>query len=325
MGGKTMAKHICELATITHGYLVDYGIISKDEPITLDPHYRIVINEKEFFHYIVTCKHSCKKYFLKVSKKGDHALHCNDYLQKFCTNMGKNIYPVIITPSFLFDGVYYYVTTFSEGYTLDEIQDNLDDSEWLSISNKLRIRLDELSSIHAPQYSDCNEFTDKDCCSILKEKFIRRFEHPLFLKYPKKKLDDAFITCCGILEKCNYSSPTLLHMDVKPANIIYSPDTKDVTLIDFEFARFGDVDYGWTQIMLSGINAFSSRYKDTIVPQLTSGRLKLEDALLLPKFRCYIFYQTACNLIYYYDRKMNCPKSMEIIFDRLLNELSEGV
>lgn len=142
--------------------------------------------------------------------------------------------------------------------------------------------------------------------------------------FPKEKIDAALTTCYDILEKCSYSPPTLLHMDVKPANIIYSPVTKDVTLIDFEFARFGDVDYGWTQIILSGINAFSRRYTDTIVPQLTSGRLSLEDALLLPKFRCYIFYQTACNLIYYYDRKMNCPKSLEFLFNKLLNELSEG-
>lgn len=319
-----MKRYMSELTAITHKCMTDCSVIPMDEQITLTPHYRILINKKEYFHYIVTCKHSRTKYFLKVSKNGDNALHCNSYLQKFCASTGKNIYPVILTPSFLFDGVYYYVTTFTEGITLDDLQDNLEESEWFAISSKLRMRLDELSSIHAPQYSDSNTFTDKDCCSILKGKFIRRFAHPLFLEFSKEKIDDAFITCCGILENSNYSSPTLLHMDVKPANIIYSPDTQEVNLIDFEFARFGDVDYGWTQIMLSGINAFSDRYKDTIVPYLTAGRLSLEDALLLPKFRCYIFYQTACNLIYYYDRKMYCPETMKILFNRLLNELSEG-
>ena len=319
-----MKKYVSELTAITRKILVDCGVITMSVQIELSPNYRIRINEKQYFHYVITCKNSNNKYFLKVAKSGDNALHCNDYLKKFCEIERKNIYPVIITPSFLYDGVYYYVTTFIGGFTLDELQDSLDESEWTTISNGLRKRLDELSSIHAPQYSDGNTFTNKDCSTILKDKFIRRFAHPLFLEFSKIKIDEAFTTCCRILEESNFSSPTLLHMDVKPANIIYSPNTKDVALIDFEFARFGDVDYGWTQILLSRINAFSGRYRETIVPYLISGRLHLEEALLLPKFRCYIFYQLACNLIYYYDRKMNCPKAMEVLFNSLLNELSEG-
>ena len=75
--------------------------------------------------------------------------------------------------------------------------------------------------------------------------------------------------------------PTLIHMDIKPANIIYEPDTGVVALIDFEFARFGDIDYGWTQILLSGRNQFNQFYREQIVPHLTRDRINLDDAFAI--------------------------------------------
>ena len=129
--------------------------------------------------------------------------------------------------------------------------------------------------------------------------------------------------CYQILDESHFTKPTLLHMDVKPANIIYNSKTGFVTLIDFEFARFGDADYGWTQVLLSGINAFCDEYKQQVVSYMTKGRLTLNEALTIPKFQCYIFYQTACNLIYYYDRDMKCPEDMKDLFEELLKQLSK--
>ncbi len=56
---------------------------------------------------------------------------------------------------------------------------------------------------------------------------------------------------------------------------------------------------------------------------MTKGRLTLKEALAIPKYQCYIFYQTACNLIYYYDRNMDCPEDMKRLFEELLNKLSQ--
>jgi aminoglycoside phosphotransferase (APT) family kinase protein len=42
--------------------------------------------------------------------------------------------------------------------------------------------------------------------------------------------------------------PSLLHGDVKPANIIFNEDSGNAVLVDFELARFGDVDFEWSKL-----------------------------------------------------------------------------
>jgi aminoglycoside phosphotransferase (APT) family kinase protein len=43
-------------------------------------------------------------------------------------------------------------------------------------------------------------------------------------------------------------SPTLLHGDVKAANIVFDANGNKTTLVDFELARFGDVDFEWSKL-----------------------------------------------------------------------------
>lgn len=312
-----------DLCSLVYQKLVEYNIISIQEKILLHPYYNINLHGKWYSHYIINCLYSKQKFFLKISKGNDTSSHCNIYLRNFRDENGTYLYPFILVPEFEFYGIHYFITTFIEGVSLDNISENLTIDEWEIISHKLSMRLDELSTIHAPLYSEHNKFITDNCSVILKEKFSKRFKHPLFNEYSYKELDKAFKRCCDILDNSHFTRPTLLHMDVKPANIIYNPKTSFVTLIDFEFARFGDADYGWTQVLLSGINAFCDEYKKLVVSCMTKGRLTLKEALAIPKYQCYIFYQTACNLIYYYDRNMNCPEDMKHLFEELLNKLSQ--
>ncbi len=181
--------------------------------------------------------------------------------------------------------------------------------------------IDLLAQIKAPQYSEQGGFVSDGCADILKAKLKKRLKHPLLARYPREKLDRAWVRACEILDHSHFSQPTLIHMDIKPANIIYNQETGLVSLIDFEFARFGDVDYGWVQLLLSGYNRFHPIYREQIVPSLLWGRITPEDALESPKLRCYLFYQTMCNLIYYADRGQPAPEKMEKIFDLLVEKL----
>ena len=312
-----------DLCSLVYQKLVEQNIISVQEKILLNPYHIINLHGKWYSHYIINCLYSDKKFFLKISKGNDTSSHCNNYLRILSNEIGEYLYPLILVPEFGFCGINYFITTFIEGTSLDNISESLTIDEWEIISHKLLIRLDELSTIHAPLYSEHNKFITDDCSAILKAKFSKRFKHPLFNRYSHKELDKAFKRCCQILDNSHFTRPSLLHMDVKPANIIYNSKTGLVTLIDFEFARFGDADYGWTQVLLSGINAFSEAYKKQVVPCMTKGRLTLKEALAIPKYQCYIFYQTACNLIYYYDRNMDCPEDMKRLFEELLNKLSQ--
>ncbi len=323
MKNKRELTNVAELSRIVNEKLIDYGIITLNNEILLKPYHWININGKEYSHYIINCIQNKKKYFLKVLKENDYSLQCNNYLQQFINKRNECLYPLIIVPPFDYNGIQYYITTFIEGQSLDNIPKNISSEKWISISNKLLLRLNELASIHSPFYSEHNKFIFDNYSIILKDKFTKRFKHILFNNYPGKKLVMAYHQCCKILDNSQFSQPTLIHMDIKPANIIYNYKTDFVTLIDFEFSRFGDIDYGWAQILLSGINSFRSEYKKFIIPNLTKGRLTLEDALKIPKYQCYIFYQLACNLIYYYDHKQNSPRKMQSLFSDLLCKLSK--
>ena len=125
---------------------------------------------KCYSHYIITCLYSGQKFFLKIFKGTDTASHCNDYLKDFYTETGDYVYPIILVPKFEFYGNFYFITTFIEGESLDKISENLTSSEWQIILHNLMKRLDELSTIHAPQYSEHNKFIIDDCAAILKSK-----------------------------------------------------------------------------------------------------------------------------------------------------------
>lgn len=313
------------LSTITRQKLLEYGLLLSDEKITLCPHHRIILHGVQHSHYIIICEHTNRKFFLKTLKEKDNALYCDNVLKKFRDDNGEYIYPTILVPVFNFNNTQYYITTFINGQTLDDVSETLTETQWENIAVKLRVHLERLSTLHAPFYSEHNGDQSDDYASIQKAKFLKRLEHPLFLNYSHTELEKALLYCFQILETSQYSKPTFLHMDIKPANIIYNPQNDFVTLIDFEFARFGDLDYGWTQVLLSGLNWFIPKYKKYIVPQLIKGHMTLEEAVNTPKLQCYLFYQIACNLIYYNDLNRDCPEVMKKIFVKLLHTFSKEV
>lgn len=312
-----------KLCSVAKEKLVEKNFVAASETLLLTPYHNIVLNGKKYTHYVITCLSSKKKFFLKISKGNDTSFHCNNYLKNIRNHVGEYVYPIIIIPEFKFEDVNFFISTYIEGQPLDIVLKTLTPAESIYIAKKLLVRIDELSSIHANYYSNQNAFTHMDCPAILKEKFPKRLKHIVFNRYSTIDLENAYHRCINILNNSFFTKPTLLHMDVKPANIIYNAQIGFVTLIDFEFARFGDYDYGWTQILLSGINAFNQEYKNYIIPYMTKNRINLKEALSIPKFRCYLFYQSACNLIYYYNHNTKCPHDMVQIFEKLLVELSK--
>ena len=296
--------------------LLEYNLISFNDKISLCPIHNVIIHGKYFSHYIITCVYSSKTFFLKTVKENDNFLLCDRFLKNI--NDEGLYYPRIIVPRFTFQGMQYYIITYIEGRPLDMFSEALPQSTLYDIADKLLFLIEQLALINASQYSENAVFVPDDCIVILKQKLANRMRHPLIAGYPPKKVERTFHWCCNILEHSQFSRPTLIHMDVKPANIIYNEKTGSVSLIDFEFARFGDFDYGWTQILLSGCNHFNPFYKKHIVPHLTKGRITLDDAFDIPKFQCYLYYQAMCNLIYYYDRHLPCPKEIEEIFNAFI-------
>ncbi|MCU0289322.1 MAG: hypothetical protein MUF15_23360, partial [Acidobacteria bacterium] len=65
----------------------------------------------------------------------------------------------------------------------------------------------------------------------------------------------------------NQVKSSLLHYDIKPANIIYNKISKKVTLIDFELTRFGDINSEFTRAFVLS-EKFSNIHNKIIIPML---------------------------------------------------------
>lgn len=318
-------SHDKDLAIITKKKLLECHLISSSEDIVLYPHHQVIVHGKGCCHYIVSCLPSGKKFFLKILKDNDSATHCNQFLRQFQTESGDCPYPLIIAPGFDFCDERYFLYTFSEGKTLQELAESkqLSQGEWESIANKLGKCIANLSTVHSRQYSDHNQFVADHYTDILKRKIMPKLNHRTFSSISDKTVATVYQRCVNIIESSVYSQPTLLHMDVKPANVIYNLETRTVSLLDFELARFGDFDYGWTQLLITSLKNYGKEYQEYIYPHLIKGGISMEVALQIPKFQFYLFYQAACNLIYYNEKKISCPIGMKSLFAKLLNQLSK--
>lgn len=313
---KAVGKYALE--ALAREKLLVHGAISGAQLVTLQPCHSFSLRGERRSHFVIQCSPSGQRFFLKTVKDADGALICDEFLRKTYDGERECPYPLILVPKFEMQGVEYYITTFLAGSDLDHLPEGMTAQDWEKIADKLLLRLHELADIHAPRYSERDGFLCENCGTALARKLRERARHPLLSRFPREWVEAAVEGYTAVLAHGDYSSPTLLHMDIKPANIIYNPQTKSASVIDFEFARFGDLDYGWVQILLSGINSFSSAYQRFFVPRLTRNYMSLADAAEIPKLRCYLFYQCLCNLIYYHDRHLPCPGKMSTLFERLL-------
>lgn len=307
-------QNYSDLELVVKQRLHEYGFIPLTSKVSLYPHHSITINGEIFSHFIITCSHSQQRYFLKILKENDNSLLCDRFLQKLHSKDEEFHFPEIVVPKLFFHGIEYYITTYIEGRSLDTFSNKLHQNTYAKIAKKLLLLIDQLESIKSLLYSEHGTFISDNCADILEKKLQTRLRHPVIGNCSYKKLKKTYNWFCNTLEHSHFSQPTLIHMDIKPANIIYNEKTDSVSLIDFELARFGDTDYGWTQILMSGCNYFNYFYQKQIVPHLTKNRLTWDKALNTPKLQCYLFYQSLCNIIYYCERHLPCPREFEELF-----------
>lgn len=310
-----------ELASLTQELMVKSRLIDSSKSIELKPHHTVNIRGRTCSHYIVSCKASNKRFFLKTRKENDTSFHCEAFLRSFALSNGYYPYQITAMPQFDYKGYQYNLYFFVEGETLEELQLILSHEEWCQIANQLRKRIDEISSIHAEQYSDGNEFISDKYDVIQTRKLLPKLRHPAFSDIPSDVIERVQLNYAAILANSSFSIPTLLHMDIKPANIVYNRQSGLLSLIDFELSRFGDIDYGWAQVLLTSLKPYGDMYKSEIITEITKDRISLKEAFMIPKFQCYLLYQTACNLVYYFEKSASFPKEMYSLFLKLLAQL----
>lgn len=311
-----------ELIPIVRNKLIQKGLIGPCETIRLIECHNIILNEVPRNHYIVQCSKTGDRFFLKLQKSVDNILHCDEYIQAFCQNEDYALPHVLVHP-FPFHNDMFFITNYVDGYDLETLDSDLSDAQWKKAAVDIRKQLMLLAEIHTQCYSEHNKFFTGRYPDMFGQKLQTRIKHKSLTGYDGNKMLSAYNNSLKILNNSTFLKPSLIHMDVKPANIIFDPKTEKAVLIDFEFARFGDVDYGIVQVLLTHFNSFSDNYKEKMFPVLTEELVTFDQACKLPKFQVYLWYQTMCNIIYYYNHNTQCPEEMKNIFGNMLNLLSK--
>ena len=303
--------------------LVTHNLIAATDDIILRPCHNVIIDGKCQSHFEATSVESGTKFFVKALKEHDNLLFCSDYLRSFISNDGNYAYQVVLVEPFYVGELQYFITTFNEGKTLGELSNRLSDKQYKEICLGIENRFKELASIHADQYSENDSFVSAGCAEILISKLKRRLEHPMSRHYPQVEIAQIVNNFNKILTNATYSIPTLLHMDIKPDNILYNEKNGSVYLLDFELARFGDIDFGKTQLLLSGYHGYDSSYINKVWKNFINEEFNMKNVLTDTKYLCYLFYQSLCNLIFYDSRNMICPEPMKQVFNETYKLLLE--
>ncbi len=311
-----------ELMPIVRNKLMEKGLIGPDGTIKLIACHDIVLDNAPRNHYIIQCSETGNSFFLKLQKNVDNIIHCDEYIQAIYQKEDYLLPHILVSP-FPFHNDMFFITNYVEGYDLEALDSELSDTQWKKAAEDIRKQLMLLADIHTPCYSEHNKFFTDGYPEMFREKLQTRIKHISLTGYDGNKMQSAYNNSLRILNKSTFSEPSLIHMDVKPANIVFDPKTEKAVLIDFEFARFGDMDYGIVQVLLTQFNSFSDNYKKKMFPVLTDGLITFSQACETPKLQVYLWYQTMCNIIYYYNHNTQCPDEMKNIFENMLSLLSK--
>lgn len=141
----------------------------------------------------------------------------------------------------------YLVTAYAEGESLDkgQVWTPHADSIVAGLAKLLdeihRISGDYFGHLGGPRYSTWRAFVD-----------VRFWRHVTPLAEARLIGEDDLRGIRALYDEAREAldgvRPTLLHGDVKPANIVFSAELRRTVLVDFELARFGDVDFEWSKL-----------------------------------------------------------------------------
>lgn len=293
-------------------------LISVNESAKLTPRHFITVNGAQCSHYLVEC--GSKKFFLKTEKDRDNTIFILNNLKNFSNEIDLHYFPHLLTEPFSYENTNYYFLNYIEGDPLGNICDDLTDNEWEIVTDGIKNRIGELQMYRQVKYSENGRFSSANFGKVMTDKLAERLGYPLQhnrLITLKTVIIDKFKY---LLKDVVFPEACLIHMDIKPGNIIYNRKTQEVFLIDFENSRFCDFDYGNVQILLTKYKRYNATYTTRVIPRLNE-RFTLDYAVNDNKCLCYLFYQTLCNIIYFESRRLLCPKEMVGLFDSLLDEL----
>lgn len=218
------------------------------------------------------------------------------------------------------------VSEYIEGISLDKIIDTLSAKEYQSIADQIVMLL---KKIHSVKCSYFHYFTDEKFFTwkqMFKNKFNNHLEKSIqtaVISIDYEKIQHQLMLDTHLFEN---KESSLLHFDIKPANMIYQSETGKIFLIDFEMSRFGDILFEFAKGSFASDIFMNQKYEFNV------WKLILETYLEQPYgeikqtklFAWYSLYHYLAYANYKYLRKME-EENIYIQINHLIQDIIMAV
>lgn len=140
------------------------------------------------------------------------------------------------------DRVPYLVEYYIEGSSLDKIHYTLSCEDWKHIAHRLALFLQELAVIQSarPSVFKCPGKKYGSYGEVIKESILRHLDRHTLSGIISAAAAGRIREALEDIGSAFHTSATFLHFDIKPQNIIFDSQTKQVAFIDYEHSRMGD-------------------------------------------------------------------------------------
>lgn len=301
--------------------LIDEKLILCNDTINVREIHPFKYNGDIICHHIITVEQNQKKYFVRTIKEKDYSCLVASYLNSLNDISKRILFPCAITSPFTICNQSYVFTTYLEGEDLESQNEKLSSKELLEISNRIDNNLNIVHSVSSEKYSNGKQFVDNAFSEIMFYNIYMQFYNQYNIFAKNVDVDKLLVTVNSILTQSHFSKPTLVHMDIKPANIILSPQ-KDVYLIDFELSRFADLDYEWTNLLIKMLHSYDERFKRYVLtPIIEKNFMPLEKAILVDKYKVYLLYLAINKYLYCLKNGILCPRAIIDFSYQIINQL----
>lgn len=272
-------------------------------------------------HHIVTVERTNKKYLIRTIKEKDYSSSIMNYLVSLNNLSSHAVFLHALTSPFVIGNHSYIVTTYLEGENLESQIETLSNEEPVDLSYEIEENLKLIHSVTNDKYSDGIRPVNASFGKIMYDKIFKQFHDECNIFAKGIDINKLLDTANSILSQSSFSKPTLVHMDLKPANIIISPQ-KEVHLIDFELSRFADLDYEWTNLLIKIAYAYDEKFKQYVLtPIIEKNFLSLDKAVLIDKYKVYLLYLSINKYIYCFKHAIPYPKTIIDLADYLIKQL----
>ena len=303
--------------------MIEENFISTSDDIQIEIIYTTKQKDEFIHHYLVTDRSKTQKILIKTLKEKDYSYTVMNYLMDINKNCKDVEFPSVLGKPFVIDQRTYIPTSFLDGMDLNKAISTKSKNELLFISSELDRKLKLLHKVTNNFYSEGYQIRGLSYADIMFNKLYNQFCIEKYTSYFTKNRDikKLLLVAKNILSNAAYSKPTLIHLDIKPHNIIISSNEK-VYLVDFELARFGDIDYEWANLLIKTLHAYDKRFKKYVLqPIIENNFLPLEQAIKNDKYKIYMLYLSMNIYIYYLKCGKWCPLDIIKLINMLLDEL----